>query len=898
VTTTPGSGAGSGLVVAAQILEWKSRIWEFWCQVAASLERQGQQLVLLSPWSPPTPDAGPLVLPMPYAIGEYAPNADAAMARDPGWDHLLATDALYGTFLPVSRKASLAELASLQAFVRAVFDQLAPDVVMGWAPPFPPSRLMLGEAWRREIPSFGLEIGFVPDTLMIESRDVGFGADAISHPALASTLAAHRTDEDRVARMVAAYGTRTDDQRSPWTAADRPVVVLLGSCPGFNMEPRTSRLIQLASPWFESFEAAAVAVRAAMPAGATLVLRPHPADVEGQRYSHGPAAAGIPMTTGSVRALVEQADVVAVLGSTRTQLEVALLGVPIVLLSRSLLWGQGVACEFDGRDLAGALQEALTGEGAGNRRREALRVLDFLAHHCLFGLDGTAATRGPGDFATFLGRFALAGGSPEDRQRRIAAFTTAVAPLLAPYVCREVASGTRPMRAAYLPFVEAQLADAVVRSGTATVLVSGSDATARRLAHLLESRGLSVHGFIDPVRGGETVDGRPVIDDAGVAANAAQAIVLASHDDEAGMRRRLQSVPVTRAFRLFGPSLATASLPFAPGDYVGAERLWMQRAQQAFDRQAWDASEAAARHAHEARPTWSEPIYRRALVARARAEAPDTVWALFTRALALEDVSADLVIDAGFAAFSVGDLTTADALARRAAKERPASSLPWHLRGLCARADGADVRDVARLFDRALEGEPVTPFLLMDAAQAAHGCGELARAVILAGAATDAMPEWSAPWVLRARYGAEAGAPVADVRAWYERALAAEPRPEDAVLDAGFAAFAAGDVERAEVLARDAAGVMPDSSAPWHLRALCARERGESPADVARLLEGALARVPVTAELLFDLGVAAMHRGDVEAARDFVERAAAAKPDWGSPGELLTHLSTLAASRA
>ena len=79
-------GAGSGLVVAAQILEWKDQIWDFWCGVAGALEAQGQQLVLLSPWTPPCRAEWPVVLPMPYAIGEFAPDAHASMTRDPAWD--------------------------------------------------------------------------------------------------------------------------------------------------------------------------------------------------------------------------------------------------------------------------------------------------------------------------------------------------------------------------------------------------------------------------------------------------------------------------------------------------------------------------------------------------------------------------------------------------------------------------------------------------------------------------------------------------------------------------------------------------------------------------------------------------------------------------------------------
>ena len=216
-----------------------------------------------------------------------------------------------------------------------------PDVVMGWAPPFPPSRLLLCEAQRREIPSFGLEIGFLPNSLMVESHDVGFGSDLISHPALTSLLASHVPAVDRVHRIREAYRAQPREIATVRTGETAAVVVLLGSCPGFNMQPRDSRQIRLASPWFGTFREAAEALRAAVPTGTLIVLRPHPADIDGQYYSRGADAAGTLMNAVSIRALIEQADAVVVLGSTRTQLEVALLDVPMVLLSRSVLWGQG-----------------------------------------------------------------------------------------------------------------------------------------------------------------------------------------------------------------------------------------------------------------------------------------------------------------------------------------------------------------------------------------------------------------------------------------------------------------------------------------------------------------------------------------------------------------------------
>jgi tetratricopeptide (TPR) repeat protein len=876
--TTP--GAGSGLVVAAQILEWKAQIWDFWCGVAHALEAQGQQLVLLSPWTPPGGATWPVVLPMPYAIGEFTPDARASMAHDPAWDHLLATDDLYRTFLPPSRKAGQPELASLQAYVRAIFEELAPDVVLGWAPPFPPSRLILGEAWRREIPSFGLEIGFLPNSLMVESRDVGFGSDLISHPAVSDLLAAHVPSVERMHRIRESYRAAPRDIANLRVADPAPLVVLLGSCPGFNLQPRESRQIQLGSPWFGTFEEAAEALRAAVPAGTRLVLRPHPADVEGQRYSRRPDAPGALVNALSIRALIEEADAVVVLGGTRTQLEVALLDVPVVLLSRSVLWGQGIAHEYGGGDLAPLVSAALAREGRERRRAEADRLLDFIAAHALYGLPGSPAARGPADFARFLGRFGLGIESEADRRQRLSNFGERVAPLLAPYVCREVSTAQRPMRAVYEPYLEAALADLVVRSGEPRVVICGADDVARRIGARLASAGVDVEAYVDDDPSCGAVDGVPVLGCDALGALSATTVVLASHGGEDALRQRLQAGGSSQALRLIGPSTTVLGDAASMAQLDAPEQLWMTRGHQYAGRGDWEAASAAFEAARQARPDWPEPLYRQALALRHGGASPEPVWARMSEAVALGGDAPGLVTDAGFAAFAAGEYDAAETLAIRACEAWVDASYPWHLRALCARQRGLAADAILSLLQEAAARTPMTPELAFDLASALHLQGDVAGAEARTRDAIAARPAWSAPWYLLGVLLRTRQAPAEEILAAFEGGLAAEPITLELAIDAGFAALVAGQPERADALAQQAASLQPDWSVPWHLRALAARARGERTIVIAELLHRAMRGTDTSPELAFDAACAAFDLGTLDEALRHATQAAKARPDW------------------
>jgi tetratricopeptide (TPR) repeat protein len=670
--------------------------------------------------------------------------------------------------------------------------------------------------------------------------------------------------------------------------SSRPVVVLLGSCPGFNLQPRSSRLIALGSPWFGTFADAADALAATLPADATLILRPHPADVEGQRYSRRPDAPGLLVPEGSIRDLVAHADVVAVLGSTRTQVEVALLDVPIVLLSRSVLWGQGIAFEFDGQDLSTPVRLALAGERAEARRAATDRLIDFLASTCLFGLPASGVSRGPDAFARFLGRFHLPGAAGAAVAERLERFSARVAPLLATYVCREVSVAQRPMHPVLEPYLEAHLVDLVVRDGTVSVAVCGTDAVGRRLAAALRAQGVSVEAFVDPDGNevGRVVDGVPVIGLDDVPTSTASAVVIASHAHEASLRARLRALPLGGPARLFGPAMTVHGDDDSLSRHEAPERLWMARATHHASRQDWPAALAALEAARRARPDAPEPWHREAILARTMGARPPEVWAACRRALELGGRSFDILLDAGFAAFASGDMEAAEGLAREAATMRPDASPPWHLRGLCARGRGAEPAAVLSLLERALAGTPVTAELALDAAGTALALGQVARADTLARRAAAERPSWPLPRHLLALCARARGASTEEVGFWIAEALARPPVSAELAYDAASLAHGGGDVVRGEELASLAAELKPGWSAPWYLLGLCRRARGAPAAEIHDAFTHGLAAEPRTLELVIDAGFAALDAGDPERADALAREAHALQPQWSVPWHL------------
>jgi hypothetical protein len=613
------------------------------------------------------------------------------------------------------------------------------------------------EARRLEVPVYALELGFLPRTLMLERHDVGFGSDLVSHPAFVSLIEQHEPDLARVEALRDYYLKENGAApEAPSDASRGPVAAFLGSCPGYNLQPRESRSIRLASPWFGTFAQAFEAFRASLPRGAQVLARPHPADIEGLKYCRAASEPIQLACEGPISALVNRVDVVAVLGDTRTQYEAVLMGKPVALLSRSPLWGKGIAYEWDGvAPLRSLMAQAFERADWQSRRAAADRFMSFLARFCLYGYEDAPVDRGPEDLARFMNRFSIPAPGPSahcDHARRLDRFVQRTAPLLCAYVHHELEMGARTLTEALYPYAEAQVVMKLLQSGTSQASIFGSGPAARRLAHALLDKSITVIAFLDDdgATSGCSLDGIPVRPLEWARYPGPTAIVMVKDQNPGplasppGAQWESASGSLSVAWsHTVNPGLWSDFASLARPGRARPEAVWMAMAFHYFDNKAWDDCRACVEQARNLRPAWSEPLHCTAMVARSLHAPAVEVLDLLTKALALEDPSPELFLDVGYAHFALQQWDQAQAYAREAAERRPEWSLPWHLQALCGLRQETEPALIAPLFEGALCRTPISPGLLFEAAIFAQRMGQLERAASLAGRAAEMSPSWA-----------------------------------------------------------------------------------------------------------------------------------------------------------
>ena len=244
------------------------------------------------------------------------------------------------------------------------------------------------------------------------------------------------------------------------------------------------------------------------------------------------------------------------------------------------------------------------------------------------------------------------------------------------------------------------------------------------------------------------------------------------------------------------------------------ERVWAAMAARHFERGAHEDCRACARRALEFRPGWARPVHLEALAARALGSPLDEVGRLMALALAAEEPSPELKLDAGFVFWRMGRTEEAARLAWEALDERPRWGRPYHLQARVARSRGASAGEIWGLMAAAMGGEDLTPEIKVDVAAAALNTGRWELADRLAMEVALDRPEWPVPLHLRALVARESGAPAEEVwRRMSEVLLLGHESPEFK-FDAATAAKAVGRLDEAEALAREAAELAPNWPAP------------------------------------------------------------------------------------
>lgn len=386
--------------------------------MASEFAKLGHELLLLPSYEPAAATL-PYVQ-VPYALAGFRAlhaRQDIGPLRPLLPDALADAECAYQSIALDAASAATADFdadaAAAAGFHARLLDELEPDTVSIWNPSVPQGRLLQLACIARGLPCFGIERGLLPQTMMVESRDIGAGSDlALSH-VLRSVLAVQPSRPEQLAAMRARLTPLLSPRHA--SAAPQPpaqmrrmlaipdgarVAVLFLSMAAANWLPRTLPGARFASPWFADADAAVQALLAELPDDVHLVVQDHPIDRGRWRPPAHPRLRHVAgLHSGS---LFDLAQLVLTLGATTLQHDALLAGKPQLLLSRSQLSGLGLAYEYEGHGLGALLARALHDEDREAQSAAAARYLPFLADHVLFGLDKGPARRTAADLARHL----------------------------------------------------------------------------------------------------------------------------------------------------------------------------------------------------------------------------------------------------------------------------------------------------------------------------------------------------------------------------------------------------------------------------------------------------------------------------------------------------------------
>jgi hypothetical protein len=393
-----------------------------WMDLDRHLAEFGSRLVLMSTVVPKTPLPFP-VIPIPFLLRDYAgmfPGSGKTGGNVSAADlEFLQSDSARANHAYPGGEALPGMFACRQVFT-TVLNTLQPGYVLTWDPTSPQAQMLQSLAREAGLPVQGIERGLLPETLMVESRNLQGYSDLRTHwlaqemPASASDPAAY---EQIRAYYVShkpqkyhqpAFGGGGDALRQSLGLAGKKVVVFLGHYDACGLVPKNSNQRCYNSPGFDSTADALMAVGNSLVSnpGVAVVFKPHPLDTGA--YAMAKVQGVQVVRDVNVHALIELADVVATQFTT-LQFEAALYEKPIVLLGRSAWWGRNATYEADQPgDVLAALDAALNRREWALRQAQAHAFVTWMMDQFLIGCSETVpARRQLRDFAGFIARTSL-----------------------------------------------------------------------------------------------------------------------------------------------------------------------------------------------------------------------------------------------------------------------------------------------------------------------------------------------------------------------------------------------------------------------------------------------------------------------------------------------------------
>lgn len=389
-----------------------------WNRIADFLDRRGYDLVLLAPegsihLSVPS-------LRIPIALKQFAKldaPANETLTAGPSAEMraLVDSDRAWCWFDNDYQIADgLAGYRNCESFARSLIHTLKPSLALLWGSTPPQMRVVRSIFDANQVPTFVLERGLLPRTLMIESR--GFGVDSeLNTSFLARSLMSKENQDDALYERAKRYYSNASVQkyaqdayvdpgelRRSWGTTHR-VVTLFGQhdvAAGLDVATGAARRV---SPEYDSTASILEdLVNWAASHRVALVFKPHPGD----GFDYETSFAGRPVRVerrAHVHSLFAASDVVVAMLST-VQFELLFFDTPLVLLGRSQLWGKQIAYECSQpSELARCLGEALDRVDSQCRMRRARRFVASTLKHFLVATEpGVPASHDLEDLADFI----------------------------------------------------------------------------------------------------------------------------------------------------------------------------------------------------------------------------------------------------------------------------------------------------------------------------------------------------------------------------------------------------------------------------------------------------------------------------------------------------------------
>ncbi|MBE7498732.1 MAG: radical SAM protein [Verrucomicrobiales bacterium] len=350
------------------------------------------------------------VLTLPISLRDFASPAGIPADTTPGtWDRtalrLARRDRAWSGADAEDLVPFLEGHAACEHALGQLLAILQPALVLTWGSSLPPSLVLRSCCDQLQIPTFVLERGLLPETLMLDQR--GHGALSDLNTCLLAAHLGDTPDDEACYRQIRDYYRSRRTSKYPQAASlsraefqarhnpdNRPTLAFVGQYDhGAGLTPPDSPGARLESPFFTSTADCLAQLGRALAdcPDRRLLFKPHPLDPTD--YSSAESPTTRVLCDVSLFDLFEYADVLAFTSSTSI-FEALLYEKPCVLLARSQLSHKGATYELrDLGDLGSLLDHAFAGHDFDTLRRRQRGWVQAICRHYLVGLKPDVPTR-------------------------------------------------------------------------------------------------------------------------------------------------------------------------------------------------------------------------------------------------------------------------------------------------------------------------------------------------------------------------------------------------------------------------------------------------------------------------------------------------------------------------